>query len=42
MTVMYWPAGRTLALLNENVTEAAFVLKATASAAAIIIDTKET
>ena len=37
--VICWPAGSTLALVNEKVTGAAFVLKATASAAAKLIET---
>ena len=37
-----WPAGSTLALVNEKVTGTVFVLKATASAAAINIDTEDT
>ena len=36
------PAGSTLALANEMVTGTVFVLKATASAAAINIDTEDT
>ena len=39
--VMCWPAGSTLALVNEKVTGAALVLKATASLVAILIDTAE-
>ena len=40
--VMRWPAGSTLALVNENVTGAVFVLNATASATAKLIETAET